>query len=243
VNLHNFLWNGQWSADAKWDLDENLNNTLDNLVLGLVGLGEIGREVTRRLAPMGIKIVYYDIVRNDEFEKKYPNVSFIASMDQIFAEADVVSIHIPLNDKTKGIVGDKLLRKMKPNSLLVNTARGPIVDFTVLISLLKSKQITINLAFDVYDPEPISAEVLKQFQEIAKERPELRFLFIPHNASADADTRAEMATIIMSDLITLVKSKGPEDLRSLRLIPGQKKFKEKETQAELTSFRISTWWK
>lgn len=243
INLHNFLWNGAWKPDQKWDLDENLNNSLDNLVLGLVGLGEIGREVTRRLAPMGIKILYYDIVRNIEFEKKYSNVTFIETMEQLFAEADVVSIHIPLNDKTKGVVGEKLLRKMKPNSVLVNTARGPIIDFAALISLLKSKEITIHLAFDVYDPEPISAEILKQFQSIAIERPELRFLFIPHNASADADTRAEMSTIILSDLITLAKSKSPEDLKSLRLIPSQKKLKEKENYSDFSNYRINAWWK
>ena len=219
--------------------DQDLNNNLDNLTLGIVGLGEIGREIVRRIGPWGIKIIYYDIARNEEFEDKYPGLRFNEEMVDVFSQADIVSIHIPLNDQTKGIVGENLLRKVKPNAVLINTARGPIVDFDALISLLRSKEITIHLAFDVYDPEPISAEVLQAFKEIAEDRPELQFLLIPHNASADADTRAEMSTIILSDLIALATAKSPEDLQSLRLIPPQKKLKDPENFEELANYCIS----
>jgi glyoxylate reductase len=243
LGLHNFLWSGAWNADQKWDLDENLNNTMDNLVLGIVGMGEIGREMVRRVGPWGVKIIYYDVVRNEALEHQYPNVSFRDKMEDIFSEGDIVSLHIPLIPQTKGIVNATLLRKMKKNALLVNTARGPIVNENDLIQLLKSKEISINLAFDVYDPEPISKEHLIAFQEISKDRPELRFVFIPHNASADADTRAKMDIIVLEDLIALVNSKSPVDLKSLRIVPPLKKDLSESTSPNWKSYKIQEYWK
>jgi lactate dehydrogenase-like 2-hydroxyacid dehydrogenase len=102
IGLHQFLWDGRWNAAQKWDLDENLNNTMDNLVLGIVGMGEIGREMVRRVGPWGIKIIYNDVVRNPPLEKQFPNIQFRDKMDDIFKEADIVSLHIPLMPKRLG---------------------------------------------------------------------------------------------------------------------------------------------
>ncbi len=88
-------------------------------------------------------------------------------------------------------------------------------------------------------PNQSQLKFSKLSKRLRKDRPELRFLLIPHNASADADTRAEMSTIILSDLITLATAKSPEDLQSLRLIPPQKKLKEPENFEELANYRIS----
>jgi glyoxylate reductase len=242
ISLHNFLWEGKWKSSQKWDLDENLNNTMDNLVLGIVGMGEIGREVIRRVGPWGIKIIYYDIARNEKIEQKYPNIQFFPNIEDVFSEADVVSIHIPLLPETKGIVNANLLKKMKPNAVLINTSRGPIINEEDLIRLLKNKEITIHLALDVYDPEPISDEHLKVFHEIMQNRPELRFVFIPHNASADADTRAKMDIIILNDLLTLVQSKTPEDLKTLRLIPSQRKLLDPTSKINWAEYRIKNYW-
>jgi glyoxylate reductase len=244
IGLHNFLWSEKWSADQKWDLDENLNSTMDNLTLGIVGLGEIGREIIRRLAPWGINIKYYDIERNEEFEKKFKNLSYCSAMEEIFEQSDIVSLHLPLNEKTTKIINGNLLKKMKKNALLVNTARGGVINFDDLIQLLKSKEITINLSFDVYEPEPISVEILSSFKEILQERPQLRFVFIPHNASADADTRAQMSIIILEDLITMIKSQCLEDLKTLRFIPSQRNLGKLNSmsKSEIKSYRIAKKW-
>src|SRR6056297_1569628 len=76
VKLHNFLWSENWSPDQKWDLDENLNNVIDNKIVGIVGLGEIGVEVAKRLLPWGLDVVYYDINRNRKMEEEYDNLTF-----------------------------------------------------------------------------------------------------------------------------------------------------------------------
>jgi lactate dehydrogenase-like 2-hydroxyacid dehydrogenase len=131
---------------------------------------------------------------------------------------------------------------MKPNALLVNTSRGPIVHEEDLIRLLKSKEISINLAFDVYDPEPMSEAHLHEFHEIAKARPELRFVFIPHNASADADTRAKMDIMILTDLLKLVTSNGPDDIRDIRVIPSQRALLAANAATDWSKFRIHQIW-
>ncbi|QEE16601.1 NAD(P)-dependent oxidoreductase [Promethearchaeum syntrophicum] len=245
VGLHNYLWGGKWDPDLKWDLDENLNKSFDNLTLGIVGLGEIGREVVRRLDPWGIKIIYYDIDRNQEFEEKFPKLTFNEKMEDIFKIADIISLHIPLNDATCGIVNEPLLKKMKKNALLVNTARGAVINFLDLIKLLKSKDISINLAFDVFEPEPITSEILNEFKTIAADRPELRFVFIPHSGSSDADTRAKMAIVLFKNLIKLCNSVKPDVLKDLQLIPSQKMCKDlNESNLEkLKVYRIWKWWK
>jgi len=244
VGLHNYLWNGDWNPNLKWDLDQNLNRSIDNLTLGIIGLGEIGREVARRLYPWGIKIIYYDINRNRDFEAEYPKLTFFEEMKEIFKTADIISLHIPLNNSTKGIINAQLLKKMKKNSLLVNTARGAIINFQDLIELLRSKEISINLAFDVFEPEPIPPEILNEFKKIAENRPELRFVFIPHSGSSDADTRAKMAIVLLSNLIKLCKSEKPEDIKDLQLIPSQRIFKKlNEINLEkLKKYRIWKLW-
>ncbi|MHA1561983.1 MAG: 2-hydroxyacid dehydrogenase [Promethearchaeota archaeon] len=244
VGLHNYLWDGKWDPDLKWDLDENLNKSLDNLTLGIIGLGEIGREVARRLYPWGIKVIYYDINRNQDFEAKFPNLSFNERIEDVFKNADIISLHIPLNKSTNGIINETLLKKMKKYALLVNTARGAIINFPDLIRLLKSKEISINLAFDVFEPEPIPPETLNEFKNIAKDRPELRFIFIPHSGSSDADTRAKMSIVLLKNLIQLCKSIKPENIVDLELIPSQRMFKDlnNSTLEKIKKYRIWKWW-
>ncbi|MHA1673898.1 MAG: NAD(P)-dependent oxidoreductase [Promethearchaeota archaeon] len=252
VSLHNFLWSEQWSTDQKWDLDENLNSTLDNLSLGIIGLGEIGRELVRRIAPWGIKIDYFDIQRNLALENQFQNLKYHENIDDVLRISDVVSLHVPLNSKTMGIIDENRLKLLKPHALLVNTARGPIINFADLIQLLKSREISINLAFDVYEEEPLSPQILQEFKEIQKIQPDLRFVFIPHNASSDADTRAQMSIIILEDLLTMVNSQKLEDLQALRLIPPlryllqplneqQKEIPEQENHP-IEQYRIYHWW-
>jgi glyoxylate reductase len=243
INLHNFVWNEEWKAGQKWDLDENLNTTIDNIVLGLIGMGEIGREIINKIAPWGIKILYYDVVRQENIEKQYPNIKFVPKMEDIFSESDVVSLHIPLLPSTTHIVNENLLKLMKKNALLVNTARGPIIDTEALLKLLERKEICINLALDVYEQEPIAMDQLNRFKKIAADNKDFRFLFIPHNASADANTRAQMAIMILEDLISLVKSKSISDLQSLRLIPEQRYLiTGKDKKPDIENYRINKNW-
>jgi glyoxylate reductase len=147
-----------------------------------------------------------------------------------------VSLHIPLLDATHHIINESLLKLMKKGSLLVNTARGPILNFNDLLRLLETAEISVNLAFDVYENEPLEEKTLRRFQKIAEKNPQLKFIFIPHNASADADTRAQMAIMLLEDIISLANSSSAADLNGIRLIPESKNslFSSKENGLKIS---------
>ncbi|MFX1469304.1 MAG: NAD(P)-dependent oxidoreductase [Promethearchaeota archaeon] len=236
IDLHNYLWNNQWTYDDKWDLDQSLSSIITEKIVGIIGLGEIGREIVKKLYPWGLKINYYDIKRMIEFEKDFPLIEFKENIEDIFRESDVVSLHIPLNQYTENLIGGDLLKLMKKNALLVNTARGGILDLNILLDMLEKKEIQINLAFDVFPVEPIDFTTLAKLKRIKKSQPETRMILIPHNASADANTRAKMNIIFLEDIIKIIKSSSIEDLNEIHIIPEHKKLlKEKK-------WRIFNYW-
>lgn len=236
VDLHNYVWNNQWTPTDKWDLDQSLSSVITNKVLGIVGLGEIGKELVKKLYPWDIEILYYDLTQMKEFEKKYPLIKFKENMKEIFKESDIVSIHIPLNRHTEKIINRNLLKVIKKNALLINTARGGVLDLEALLNLLENKEIQINIAFDVFPIEPIDIKTLTRLKNIKKNQPDLRMILIPHNASADANTRGTMNIMFLQDIINLIKSSSIEDLKDVHLIPEHaRQLKEKK-------WRIINYW-
>lgn len=224
VDLHNYVWKGKWSSDDKWDLDQELSSVINNKSLGIVGLGEIGSEVVKKLYPWGLKIFYNDRQRNTDFEIQYPMLEYKETLEEIFSNADIVSLHIPLNESTERIINRELLISMKKGALLVNTARGGILDLEDLLDLLENGEIQINFSFDVFPDEPIPNKVLERFKRIKKENPDIRMILIPHNASADADTRGKMVILFLEDLVKIIESSQIDDLTDIHLIPEHKKI-------------------
>ncbi len=236
VDLHNYIWNNQWTSDDKWDLDQSLSSVITDKVLGIVGLGEIGKELVKKLYPWGIKILYYDIKQMKKFEKEFPLIKFKENIKDVFKESDIISLHIPLNKYTEKLVNRDLLKVMKKNSLLVNTARGSILDLDELLNMLESKEIQINIAFDVFPIEPIDTKTLERLKKIKKNQPDIRMILIPHNASADANTRGKMNIMFLQDIIKIIKSSSVDDLSGIHIIPDhQKQLKNKK-------WRILKYW-
>ena len=223
IDLHEYVWNFKWTEDDKWDLDQNLSSMLSNKTLGIVGLGEIGKVLVKKLYSWGIDIIYHDVKQNVEFEKLFPFITFKKDLSILFKESDIVSLHVPLNKQTNHLVNRDLLKLMKKDALLVNTARGPIVDLCDLLNMLENNEIKINLAFDVFPEEPIDNKILNRLKKIKEEQPNLKMLLLPHNASADADTRGKMNIMFLNDIIHLIESTTIDDLREVHIIPEQKK--------------------
>ncbi|TFF92216.1 MAG: hypothetical protein EU543_05725, partial [Promethearchaeota archaeon] len=207
IDLHKYVWEGNWSPDEKWDLDQKLSSVIDHKIIGIVGLGEIGIELMKRLYSWGLKIIYYDIKSKEDIEKLYPGLEYKENIKDVFKEADVVSLHVPLNANTKQMIDKNVLKLMKKNALLVNTARGGVINFDDLLELLEKREIDINIAFDVYPEEPIDPKILERFKKIKQNNPDIRMILMPHNASADADTRGKMDVMFLSDLIQITDSK------------------------------------
>ncbi|TFG23784.1 MAG: hypothetical protein EU533_02805 [Promethearchaeota archaeon] len=236
IDLHNYVWKGKWSSAEKWDLDQDLSSVIKNKTLGIVGLGEIGSEIVKMLHPWGLKILYNDRERNKDFEMRYPMIEYKENLEDVFYEADIISLHIPLNISTEKLINRELLVSMKKGALLINTARGGVLDLEVLLDLLEKKKIKINLSLDVYPDEPILNKVLERFKKIKKEQPDVRMILMPHNASADADTRGKMVILFLEDLLKVIKSEKIEDLKEVNLIPEHKKELEKR------NWRIFKYW-
>jgi len=235
-DLHHYLWNDHWTVEDKWDLDKSLSSVITNKVVGIVGMGEIGKELVKKLAPWDIKMLYYDINRTKEFEKKYPIIEFREKIEDVFRDSDIVSLHVPLTKSTENLVSRDLLILMKRNALLVNTARGGILDLNVLMDMLESKEIQINIALDVFPTEPLDNKTLIRLKRIKKTQSHIRMILVPHNASADANTRGKMNVLFLTDIINLIKSSSIEDLREINIIPEQKKhLKDKK-------WRIFNYW-
>ncbi|MCJ7609610.1 D-glycerate dehydrogenase [Candidatus Bathyarchaeota archaeon] len=147
---HIHVKNGQWKQSS----DKNLfsGTTLHRKVLGIVGLGRIGAIVAKRVIGFEMKTIYYDVVRKPQMEEEL-GIGY-KPLRELMAEADFVSIHVPLSDETRDLIGEEELGAMKREAILINTARGPVVDEQALYRALEQKRIA-GAALDVYREEPL----------------------------------------------------------------------------------------
>lgn len=152
VPLHNRLMSGIWDREIYIDKTYEIKNKK----AGIVGFGNIGRLVAEKLQGFGAKVIYYDIYRlSPETEKKL-NVKF-ACLTELFSSSDIVSLHIPSTQETIGMVNKDILSIMKPNAVLINTARGNIINEEDLYMALKSHQI-FGAGLDTFSKEPLSTD-------------------------------------------------------------------------------------
>ena len=166
--------------------------------LGIIGFGRIGSAVAMRMAQgFDMKILYYDVYRNQKLEKKYGFV--YRELDDLLEEADFISLHTALTEETRHLINAERLKLMKSNARLINTSRGPIVDEKALIKALKVKKIA-GAALDVFEDEPKLAPGLVDLHNI---------ILTPHIASATKGTRDKMAEIAASNVIAFLGGKKP----------------------------------
>ncbi len=178
-----------------------LGDDLLGKTLGLVGLGRIGAEVAKRMHDgFEMKIVYYDVNRSEELEKKF-GIEYRA-LDDLLKESDFVSIHVPLVDATRHLINGEKLTLMKKTAYLINTSRGPVVDEKALVQALKDKVIK-GAALDVYEEEPKLAPGLAELPNT---------ILTPHTASATEGTRSKMAEMAATNIIMALDGLTPPNL-------------------------------
>ncbi|MBM4434615.1 MAG: D-glycerate dehydrogenase [Chloroflexi bacterium] len=163
--------------------------------LGIVGMGRIGQQVARRARGFEMRVLYHDERRNDRAEREL-GVEY-AALDRLLAEADFVSLHVPLMPSTRHLIDAAALRKMKRTAVLVNTARGPVVDERALAEALRDGVIAAA-GIDVYEREPEVDPLLLQ-QENA--------VLLPHVASASGPTRTRMAVRAAENILAFLDGK------------------------------------
>src|SRR5216117_2834421 len=149
VRLHNDVVAGKWRIG---NLAETRVFELAGKTLGIVGLGNIGKKVARRAAAFDMDVQYYDIARLTEDQEDALGVRFVL-FAELLRTSDVVSLHVPLDDTTRGLLGARELAMLKPGAILINTCRGPVVDEDALLKALTAGQIA-GVGLDVLVEEP-----------------------------------------------------------------------------------------
>lgn len=188
VEADHFTRAGRWKT---WGLTQLLGQDLSGATLGILGFGRIGRGVARRALGFEMRVLFYDpSAEADEFARQV-NARQV-DLDTLLREADFISIHTPLNEDTYHLIDRQAFAKMKPTAVLVNTARGPVVDPTALYEALKSGAIRCA-ALDVTEPEPIPQnDPLLKLDNL---------IVTPHIASASVETRGKMVRIAVENLL------------------------------------------
>ncbi|MCS6852927.1 MAG: D-glycerate dehydrogenase [Gemmataceae bacterium] len=188
VEGHLHVQAGRWKT---WEPLGHLGQDLVGRTLGIVGMGRIGLAMARRCrGGWGMRVLYHDRIRNEQAERELE--AQLVDLDTLLREADFVSLHADLNEQTRGIINAAALRKMKPTAILINTARGPLVDQKALTEALQTG-IIFAAGLDVTDPEPPDPD-----------DPLLRLpnvVIAPHIASATVRTRNAMAEICARNLL------------------------------------------
>lgn len=173
-----------------------LGSGLGGRTLGIVGLGRIGRDVARLAEAFGMTVVYAN-------RGEVPDVPYaFLELDELLATADVVSLHCPLTPETRHLIGGRALSLMQPHAVLVNTARGPVVDEQALVEALEAGRIA-GAALDVYEREPEVHPALLRMENV---------VLAPHLGSATAETREAMGMLCVEALrAVLLEGRCPEN--------------------------------
>jgi glyoxylate reductase len=178
-----------------------LGTEVTGKTLGIIGMGRIGKAVAKRARGFDMRILYSNRNRVDPLEEKDLHAEY-TDMKTLLALSDFVSVHVPLEEKTRHFIGKDELALMKPTAYLVNTSRGPVVDEGALVSALQSRMIA-GAGLDVYENEPALAPGLTDLENT---------LLLPHVGSATLETRTKMAMMAADNLIAGLTGKKPPNL-------------------------------
>ncbi len=166
--------------------------------LGILGFGRIGQAVARRAKGFGMEILYHNRSRKEEAEQELG--ARYLDLDEMLETADFVSVHTPLTDETHHLIGAKELGRMKPEAILVNTSRGPVVDEAALADALVEGRI-FAAGLDVYEEEPeVHPRLLKLENAV----------LAPHIGSASVETRDKMAVLAAENLVAVLRGEEPK---------------------------------
>jgi len=190
VPADNYVRSGQWIHDGfqpgKWDGMELCGKTI-----GIVGFGKIGRAVARRAEAFGMKVIMNSPSQTDQPTYRELHV--------LLAEADVVSLHVPLLPQTRRLINSNRLRQMRPGSILINMARGPVVDEAALIDVLASGHLA-GAGLDVFEQEPRVGEALFGMQHV---------VMSPHVGGGTRESRRSGRLLCTENIALVLQGKPP----------------------------------
>ena len=184
-----------------WEIDMMLGHDVHDATLGIIGIGRIGRGVAHRAKGFNMRVLYYDpnpLLPEAEQQLGVTRVD----LGRLLAESDFISVHVPLTKDTQHMISAVQFGTMKPNAILINTSRGPVVDEAALVEALKAKKIA-GAGLDVYEREPAIHPGLIPLTNV---------VLAPHIASASIRTRSEMSAMAARNMATAVRGGRPPNL-------------------------------
>ncbi len=198
VEADRFLRSGLWK---RWSLMQFTGYDIHHKTLGIVGLGRIGKGVAKRAKGFDMRVIYTDIQRVDEATEREYGVMYVDKRT-LLRESDFVSLHVPLTPETTHYMSDAEFALMKRTAILINAARGPIVEEKALIRALKEGKIA-GAGLDVYEKEPKCDRALVAAKNV---------VLTPHIASASIETRSKMAVMAADNCVKGLTGQRPPHL-------------------------------
>jgi glyoxylate reductase len=189
---------GKWTG---WAPSGLLGRKLGGKVLGIVGMGRIGQAVAHRARAFGLEIAYTNRKRLPEAVERMLGARFVPQLDDLIAEADILTLHCPLTDETRGMIDARRIALMKPVSSIINTARGELIDQEALIAALKSGHLA-GAGLDVYPDEPNVDKRLLRIPNV---------MTLPHIGSATAEGREASGEKVIANIRFWMDGHRPPD--------------------------------
>jgi len=194
-----YVRSGQWKVP--WGLMMLLGQDVWGKIIGIVGIGRIGSAVARRAKGFNMKILYYDVYRNEQVEREL-GVEYVP-LERLLKESDYITIHVPLTPETHHLINEERLRMMKKTACLINTSRGPVVDEKALYKALKEGWIWAA-GLDVWEKEPIDlGNPLLELDNVTA---------APHVSSGSIATRTKMAVMVAENMVAIQEGRVPPNL-------------------------------
>jgi glyoxylate reductase len=181
-----------------WGPLYRLGRGLQGQTLGLVGFGSIGQELAKMVQVLGVRVLYYQRHRLSP-EREAALAACYCPLDELLSQSDIVSLHCPLTPETRHLLNAERLSRMKPGSILINTARGPVVDEAALVLALRQGPLA-GAGLDVYEHEPQVHPGLLELSNV---------LLLPHLGSATVQAREAMADLVVQNVAAVLAGKVP----------------------------------
>jgi glyoxylate reductase len=194
VEADNYLRDGNWKQFKPTLL---LGQDLYGKTLGILGAGRIGKAFVKKSLGYDMDVIYHNRSRDELFEKKYG--ARWVSKQELYEKSDVLSIHVPLTKETYHMVDKQAFKEMKPNTILINTSRGSVVDQEALINALENKLIW-GAGLDVFEEEPMVPKKLLAMEQV---------VLTPHIGSASRETRTDMGILAARNIIEVLEGREP----------------------------------
>jgi len=192
--MRNIVKGDKSLRERKWDRSKFMGNELYGKTIGVVGFGRIGREVADRANAFGMKVLAYDPYMTVE-DARESNATLTGELDELLKVSDVVSVHAPLNPETKHLINKEKLKLMKNSAMLVNLARGGLVDTSALIDALKNGEIA-SAALDVFETEPLGDSPLLELNNV---------VLTPHLGASSAEAQVIAGTIVVEKIKNILR--------------------------------------